>query len=34
MDKFIGNLEKTKELLGDELYSKLEILMKADAYRE
>lgn len=33
MDKFVGNLEKTKELLGDELYSKLEILMKADAYR-
>lgn len=34
MDKFVGNLEKTKELLGDDLYKKLEILMKADAYRE
>lgn len=34
MDKFIGNLEKTKELLGDDLYKKLEILMEADAYRE
>ena len=26
MDKFIGNLEKTKELLGEDLYKKLEIL--------
>lgn len=34
MDKFIGNLDKTKELLGDDLYKKLEMLMKADAYRE
>ena len=34
MDKFIGNLDKTKKILGEELYSKLEILMKADAYRE
>lgn len=34
MDKFVGNLDKTKELLGNDLYSKLEILMKADAYRE
>lgn len=34
MDKFIGNLEKTKELFGDKLYQDLEILMKADAYRE
>ena len=34
MDKFIGNLDKTKELLGDDLYKKLEILMEADAYRE
>ena len=34
MDKFIGNLDRTKELLGDKLYKKLEILMEADAYRE
>lgn len=34
MDKFIGNLEKTKELLGEELYKKLEILMESDSYRE
>lgn len=34
MDKFVGNLDKTRELLGDDLYNKLEILMKADAYRE
>lgn len=34
MDKFVGNLDKTKELIGDDLYKKLEILMKADAYRE
>lgn len=34
MDKFIANLDKTKELLGEELYSKLEILMEADAFRK
>ena len=34
MDKFVGNLDKTKELIGDDLYKKLEILMMADEYRE
>lgn len=34
MDKFIANLDKTKELLGDDLYHKLEFLMEADSYRE
>ena len=34
MDKFVGNLDKTRELLGEDLYSKLEVLMRADAYRE
>lgn len=34
MDKFVGNLDKTRELIGDELFNKLQILMEADAYRE
>ena len=34
MDKFIRNLDKTKELLGEKLYLQLELLMKADAYRK
>lgn len=33
MDKFVGNLDKTKELLGNDLYKKLEYLMEADAFR-
>ncbi len=33
MDKFIADLDKTKEKIGEELFSKLEILMKADADR-
>lgn len=34
MAKFSGNLSLVRENIGEELYSKLEILMRADSYRK
>lgn len=34
MDKFCGNLEKTRLLLGEGLYKRLETLMMSDAFRK
>ena len=34
MDKFKRNIDKTKELIGEETFKKLEILIKADNFRK